>query len=240
MTLTEILDSAAGYLGTTQAAFTVNSQNLGLVALNQARNNAELNHDFEFTRKLAQLTIDGVTGGSLDAAVLYGTATAVEPKTVLEVGVFDADGNFRPVEWTTTAESLERQRTQRYPVTDRYPTDGTSDTLDSLNRVVFTGRQAYLVPKVNGAQVVLGLEIYAMTADWAAANLTSTFAPWTTKGSQYLMWQTVIHLNHLFGEFIPRQEGNLAPPKDMADEGLNSLITWDIMQFEQFRRHSRG
>lgn len=238
MTLAQILTAAASYLGKTTADLTVNSLDLGLLALNQVRTTAELSHDFEFNRKLVTVTIDGVTGGSLDAAVIYGTATAVEPKSILEIGTFDELGNLRPIEWTTVAESLERQYNQVRPVTLRYPTDQEASALVANTRVSLVGRNLFLVPKAVGAQLELGLEVYAMTAEWTSTS--GSYAPWTTKGSQFLLWQTVVHLNQLFKEFVPRQEGNLAPPKDLADEGLQALLTWDVMQFEQARRHARG
>lgn len=333
MTLAQILTAAASYLGKTSADLTVNSLDLGLLALNQVRTTAELTHDFEFNRKLATLTIDGVTGGSLDDVVITGELTSrvtgsivvsgagsttangtyvgvgtfggkplyahslsvgyyilwsntkwlinniagpgslyegvedvdtpdlveewaavigeapvplvtpevessSEIKTIIEIGTFDEGGNFRPIEWTTAAESLERQRDQVRPVTMRYPTDQEATSLVALTRVVVSGRNVFLVPKVNGEQVELGLEVYAMTPDWTDTSITPPV--WGTKGSQFLLWQTVVHLNQLFKEFVPRQEGNLAPPKDLADEGLQALLTWDVMQFEQFRRHSRG
>lgn len=52
------------------ADFTVDSQDLFLFAVNQVRRDAELLHDFEFSRKLVDLTVDGVTGGSLDDVTL--------------------------------------------------------------------------------------------------------------------------------------------------------------------------
>ena len=174
MTLTQILTAAASYLGKTTADLTVNGLDLGLLALNQVRTTAELTHDFEFKRKLATLTVDGVTGGSLDAVVLYGTNTVVEPKTILEVGTFDEGGNLRPIEWTTTAESLERQRQQVRSVTMRYPTDQEATSLVTLTRVVVSGRNVFLVPKANGEQLELGLEIYAMPPDWSSATADIT------------------------------------------------------------------
>ena len=340
MTLAQILTAAASYLGKTTGDLTVNSLDLGLLALNQVRTTAELTHDFEFNRKLVTVTVDGVTGGSLDDAVVVGSSattvtdnikvtlagtnvfngtytkagiiqdhsfyvnatdpfkilwrnedewvfestegtgyvgyasldevlpltpdlvetwqegqgvlplptveketiaaagTVVEVKSIVDIGTFDANDNLRPIEWTTAAESLERQYNQVRPVSARYPTDQEATALEANARITVVGRDLYLVPKSVSTQLVLGLEVYSMTADWTTT--ASSYAPWTTKGSQFLLWQTVLHLNQLFKEFVPRQEGNLAPPKDLADEGLQALLTWDIMQFEQARRHARG
>lgn len=240
MTLLEIKTAAASYLDRTLTELNVNGQDLGLIALNTVRRRAELAWDFEFTRKLATVSVDGVTGGSLDAAVLYGTATPVEIKTIIEVGLFDDFGNLRPVEWTTVSESLERQRIENMRDVPRYPTDAWAETYPAgLGRFAFTGSTVYRFPKDSTATFLLGMEIYAATADWTGPQLNSVIAPWTTHGSPFLLWATVVELNQLFKHFVFRQEGNLPPPQAQADAGLEAFKQWDTFRFEQSRRHGR-
>lgn len=66
---------------------------------------------------------------------------------------------------------------------------------------------------------------------------------WTTKGANYLIWASVVWLNQNaspFGkQFVTRQEGNLAPPTQLAAEALVALIACDTNKFELFRRHGR-
>src|SRR4030095_7648172 len=100
MTLREIRNAAAAYLHRESSEFDVNDVDLGLIALNHVRMVAEQTNDFNFTRKLLQVSVDGVTGGSLDPSV----------KTVIDVGTYDKDGNFMPAEWTTTADALNQSR----------------------------------------------------------------------------------------------------------------------------------
>lgn len=70
MTLTEIRKAVAALMTKSVSDFTVDSQDLFLFAVNQVRREAELSHDFEFSRKVVGLTVDGVTGGSLDDITL--------------------------------------------------------------------------------------------------------------------------------------------------------------------------
>jgi hypothetical protein len=327
VTIAEFKSAIAGYLQVASADLTVNGVDLGLLALNQARRKAELEYDFEFQRRLVSLTVDGSTGGDLDDVVLYGTATSVDIKTILDMGQLDDDGNIRPVEWTTAGESLERQRQDNRFITPRYPTDNWART-GPLGRMRYELRddKIYLFPRdaTSSADVTVVMEIYAFTDNftdstavvtgtlspnavgtyqmvtkvsgtqpfyifegselgllfytgstwalqydfkiWGSAGTSSTdpsgsytpLAPatgtatvvatditdtmqsiWLSRGEQYLLWQSIVQLNHLHKEFVYRQEGNLAPPQVLADQGLAALREWDTMRFEAHRRHSR-
>lgn len=222
MTLEKIIESAAAYLGTEPNEFNVGNVNLGLVALNQTRNFALLQHDFEFTRELAEITVNSVAGRSLEDLTLLEGTTPVGYKTIMEIGGFTPDGTMVPVEWTTVAESLERQRFK---------------VPNNQNRVILSGERIRIHPWTEPTR--LWLEVYLMPAEWTEADLTLEFEPWTTKGQQFLLWQSVVHLNHLKKEFVFRQEGNLPPPEKLALEGLEAFKQWDTFKFEQFRRHFR-
>jgi hypothetical protein len=246
VTLFELKAAAAAYLGKAVTDLTVNGVDLGLVALNQVRLNAELNHNFEFSRKLVSLSVSSATGGSLDNAVIYGTATAVDVKSIIDVGQFDDYGNLLPVEWTTVSESLGRQRDENPYKGIRYPTDGQAVSAPlGRSRFVFSGTNVYFYPKSSETSTfTMGFEAYTFTPDWVDADLVenanvTTGVPWYTKGHQYLLWASVQHLNNIFKEFVFRQEGNVPVPKDLADAGLASVISWDIFRYEQFRRHGR-
>lgn len=241
MKLIEIKTAIASYfeLPNGIADLTVNDQDLALLTFNQVRRTAELQHDFEFSRRLVKVTVDGVVGGSLDEAVLYSDSeTAVEIKTVNDIGMFDDDGNFIPVEWTTVVESLERQRNDNPRRVPRYRTDdGPTQVPRGQGRFALSGENIFRFPKDSGVDFELGLEVYAFSPDWA--NLNADADPWTKHGSQFLMWKSVVQLNHLFKHYVFRQEGNLPPPEKLADEGLEAFIAWDSFRYEQNRRHGR-
>jgi hypothetical protein len=239
MTLNDIRSAAAAYLHRAVTDFTINGVDLSLFALNQVRMAAELTNDFNFTRKTLQLNVDGVTGGSLSTAVEYGTTNPFEIKTIVDVGQFDTNGNLRPTEWTSVAAGLDTQRSENPQYVFRYPTDGQSYA-NGMPRFVFAGDKVYLFPKTTTTQAfVVGVEAYTFTPDWVVGDYTTVPAVWGTKGSQYLLWGTVIQLNQVYKDFVFRQEGNLPPPQTLADQGLASLLTWDVFKYEQFRRHNR-
>jgi hypothetical protein len=247
VTLYEVKVAAASYLEKGVNDLIQHDVDLGLIALNHVRQVAELNNDFNFTRKLLQVEVDGVTGGSLDTAIEYGGDPLVtyEVKTIVDVGTFDVDGNFRPSEWTTTSDSLNTQRLDSPYYTPRYPTDAQVVCGPiGQQRFTFSGNKVYFFPRTENLTITLGIEAYTFTPDWDENDVdrdgTEVYSgPWTAKGSQYLQWASVIHLNHLFKGFVFRQEGNLPPPQTLADIALASLQTWDTFMYEQFRRHSR-
>lgn len=336
MTLLEIKTAIASYFGKTLSDLTINSQDLGLLALNQARRQAELAHDFEFTRRLVTLTVNGVTGGSLSSAVLYGTQTTVSVKRVIEVGMFDDYANLRPVEWTTVAESLERQRQDVGYLIPRFPTDGWARSgPNGLGRFSFTGDTVFRFPKDDQNNYAIGMEVYTLTDDWdqdslysgevsvtgtlnpnvvgdytiqgefaggplffslgagsstpiyfiifdgintwkvysgatfgspdhwsktgGASEWAGTYTPqgaysgtltvtdnsdsltsvWTQQGSDYLIWQSIVYLNHRFKEFVGRTEGNLPPPTALAAQALEDMKNWDAYRYDASRRHGR-
>jgi hypothetical protein len=233
MKLSEIKTTAAAYLHRKDYELTVNGVDLALIALNQVREEAEQTNDFNFTRKLLHVSVDGVTGGSLDPSV----------KTVVDVGTFDRDGNFMPAEWTTTADALNQRRDTSMYETPRYPSDGDVQ-LVTMQGFVFSGQSVYFMPKTPNLVLDVGVEAYTFTPDWVAAdvdplNPTPYNGPWTQRGHKYLLWSIIVHLNQLWRDFVFRQEGNLPPPEKLAEQGLATLITWDTFQYEQFRRHHR-
>jgi hypothetical protein len=241
VTLYEIKAEAAAYLNVEVSALTVGSADLFVGAANRVRKRAELNNDFEFQRRLVTVSVDGVTGGSLDDAVVFGTDDSVSVKTVLDVGQFDADGNLRASRWTTVAEGLERQRKQNSFAAIRYPRDG--DIVGSPlggSRFNFSNRQVYFFPVTENQTFELGLEVYIFDTDWTTDDVeddADVSDIWTTHGAEYILWGSIIELNYRFKEFVPREEANLTPPTELMRGGLESLITWDVGFYEQFRRH---
>lgn len=329
-TLLEIKQAAANYLNIGIGELTQGGQDLFLIAANQVCKMAELSNDFEFSRKLVTVTVNGTTGGLLTAA-LDQDNNLVEVKTVIEVGLLDTGGNLCPVEWTTSAESLTRQREDNMGVWPRYPRedyDGdypfggarftfSGDRISKWPRVSETDSENYalyleaytfasdwvaadlltdgirisgtLVPDVTGLYVPAGNDVNGEpvyfkvgtvacviytnedftpsitlsqfgepTAVWNSGSYNTTYNPagaatgvatatlssstsdiWTTHGQKYLLWATLVQLNHLWKRFVPRTEGNLPPPQQLADEGLAALIAWDAYKYEGFRTHNR-
>lgn len=339
MTLLELKTQIALYCGKDSAAdLTVGGVDLGLIAINQVRQQAEMTHDFEFQRKLLTVSVSSVTGGSLNEATVWGGTQEFEIKTIVDVGLFSDNNNLIPVDWRTVSASLELQRkdNQYGQSLNRYPTDAEvyPFSLCGHARVTFAGDDIFVWPKtdVSGAKTYqLGIEAYCFSPDYVPAQLapilqvTGTLNPnatgvyvsstllfggqsvyfrddmaftifyssalstwfmavnqgvvggsarswlispdsinvvgnytpqtsatgiatvianypiasdvWLTKGSQYLLWASVVHLNNLHKGFVFRQEGNLPPPQDAADKALQAFMDFDLFKYEQNRRH---
>jgi hypothetical protein len=171
MNLLELRSTLAAYLQKTVPDLTVNGVDLTLLALNNTRRKAEMMHDFEFSRKRVTVRVNGLDGGTLDDVTQEGSPVC-EVKTVIECGVYDDRWNIHPVEWTTVAESLERQRAMKPGFGPRYPTDGEATTMGNngcfgLPRIALCGNDIWCVP--TGAQeddFDLELEVYTFSPDW--------------------------------------------------------------------------
>lgn len=354
MTILELKTLIANNLGSetqapiTVANLTVNGMDMGLWALNESRRHAEMGNDFGFQRQMLTLSVDTITGGSLSAAVLQGTSTVADVKTILEIGLFDQHNNFYPVEWTTTEESEERQRQENryrflvYPNDwQRYPADWQAEAWPvGQRRFILRNNTLFNWPLTDPTQASqtlnVGIEAYVFSNDWTTISSTFTLSGstgqdgvyykygmyngrgfylpmnpsagtnlvgaalwytgtkwlitgladignatatnryelvstaqnptgqytgmgsflgfpnltnadadstsdiWTTKGSEYLVWASVVRLNQRFKFFVPRTEGNLPPPTDMAASALQTFIDWDTNRFELYRRHGRS
>lgn len=225
------------------ADLTINSVDLGILAMNQVRQKAELENDFEFSRRLLSVSVNSSTGGSLDNAVLYGTATGATVKTVLDCGLVDSQGNLRPVEWTTVGDSLDRQRQDNMSFNiARYATDALQGGAIGQQRFVFSGQNVFVFPKPTTVTTyTLAIEAYTFYSDWSIDDpiVIPEINPWLLKGAQYIQWASIVHINNYYKHFVFRQEGNLPPPDKLANESLQALIDWDVFKYGAYRRRDK-
>lgn len=112
MNLLDIKTSVATYFNKELSELTLNGQDLFLIAVNNVRRWAEMNNDFEHSRRLLRLTVDGVTGGSLDDAEEDGVGA--ESLTVTGslspdvTGVYTKqNGRVNGYPWYTKIESTQ-------------------------------------------------------------------------------------------------------------------------------------
>jgi len=101
MTPATLKKICAAYHGVATSALTVDSTDLFLAAANNCKDNAQLLHNFEASRVVATLSIDGVTGGALSSAVVSGntneTLTVSESVATLSpdcTGTYTRTGSF--------------------------------------------------------------------------------------------------------------------------------------------------
>ena len=61
----------------------------------------------------------------------------------------------------------------------------------------------------------------------------STTTDWfINRGRSYMMWATIVEVNHLLQTFVPRQEGSLNPPERQRESEFEALRQFDCFQSE--------
>lgn len=197
-TILELKSTIAGILGVTVNDFTVNGIDFGLTALNAVRLHAEQGNDFEFQRKTLSLSVNTLTGGSLENAVIQGTSTPATIKTLIDVGQADTNGNFVPLEWTTRAESHERTRGEnRYGSRSlRYPSDADTQVfVGGRRRVMLDNDRVSLFPMGTVSEnVTVLLDCYVYSSDWTTAESVVVSGVGTTTA-----FNTTYYRNGSFG-----------------------------------------
>lgn len=336
MLLSDIQSATASYLNTTTSAFSINGQNLFLIAANNAIRNAQLRHNFEACRTVATLSISGTTGGSLDDATItqgfYGSVTIsgagsdidgiwrlggasrlahavysrgsddndevatlswdgsnwilvsggvawVGPTTTTPAGsyvlaahntltatvgtVFSGikevltvsrveDSNVRTVlDYTRLDLQRERDRSEMELEEttwwdQRYPSDAVRVIPRSIQQIVQRGRTLFMYPlpapqQQNTASLSVELECQCWLRDFVTADLSDTSPTnfFCEFGHQWLMWACIIELNHRFKIFVPRTEGELAPPEKSLAQSWQDLLLWDSYQIDNNLTRSR-
>lgn len=182
-TLNEIKTEVATYFQVAPGDLTINGQDLFLIAINQARRKAEMAHDFEFNRQLLTLTVDGVTGGTLTNAVLYGTVTTALIKTIVDLGTLDENNNFLPQFWQSASSSLEKQRQDNPNTFFRYPTDGQIQASPAGGpRLILRNDKIFRWPAdvEPSNDYNVAIEAYILQPDWLGVISTATVAGTTT------------------------------------------------------------
>jgi hypothetical protein len=191
------------------------SRRLGLRAVNNARLWAERQHDFELTIRTVRGTI--LPGGALmwagELEDLYDEEEMVRLKGIRDVYLI-GDETMRPIKVMRRNVLAQELREQLYFDHDRSKV------------AVVSGARLFLHPQVldDGEAVEVALEGPAWMESYEGDEDTDFLIE---HGYDFMMWQTVIELNHLIKQFVPRQEGNLPPPTAQRDAAWMSLVQWD-------------
>ncbi len=236
MTIGQLKALIPAYLGESAANLTVGGVDLMLMALNNARIQAELAHDFVEQDVFCRLSVSS-SGGALSAAVLESTgATTQNIKTVKQCYLRDttvSPAGYIPLffERKKTAASRILDIQNAYEVDwmeGRYRDDNINRLgLDSM-RVYQDGATLFINPSQTST-VTLALD----TNVWMTAYTADADTDWmTVRGYTYLMWAAICELNKMTKTFVVRQEGFLSPPEKERDAALNALIEWDNTRSE--------
>ena len=163
--------------------FIVNNTDILAVALNNAQQNAQKLHDFEYSKALVDIEVDLLVGTDLSTAVLHGTSTPASVKSVLGVALNTEKGLLRPMEFigrVNFAERVFEQYRGGHQYGNRYPADGDHGWFN--DRVVYQMNETlYCHPaSVTAGQVVkltleasLWLDAYSTGAEVVGFNVSS-------------------------------------------------------------------
>jgi hypothetical protein len=102
-----------------------------------------------------------------------------------------------------------------------YPRDHAADPCGDFELIV-DGRYAMLTPTMQSQEVIVSGQV------WMEPYTQPTDTDFLLQnGFEYMMWATIVELNHLLLKYVPRQEGTLAPPNNARDAAFNALVLWD-------------
>ncbi len=251
MTLNNIQNVVAAYFDKAAADLTVGSENLFLAAANEARKDAELLHNFEFSRIVAVLTIDGNNGGKLaDAQIVGGNDLWNGIKEITALRRLRPNGTYIPLDFTRADIPIERERTELefsdnlWP-TNRYPSDADLLARGTASSMIQRGRTLYIYPgfteTASDTSVDVTIEGFGWLKDYIVVDPDAPEPEdfIVDKGSSYLKWAIICDLNTTFQKFVPRQEGNLPPPEKQRDAAFQRLLLWDSYQVDSNITRSR-
>lgn len=195
--------------------------------------------------------------GTMSAAgTNTGTATVALATSASWAGIQEViaatrsngNGSFTPLDFANPEVPLERDRTARelsdyYDPAHRYPSD--ADILDQgwNTSLIQRGGTIYVYPPTlpaTGDSLTVTLEAYGRLPTIDSVGTSSDPSPnFLWDQPDWLMWFTIVELNHYFKTYVPRNEGNLPPPVDSMNQAWADLIAWDSYQVDSHTTRSR-
>lgn len=246
--LSSLRTIVAAYLRKDITEFIIGGVDLFLVSANNVRRDAELLHDFNACRCIASLTINGNAGADF-ADVVMTPDTFQSLKSVVGISRARSNGEYITVDFTNPAVALERDRysgelQDGYDYSQRYLSDADVLRVRSDSTVIQRGNKLFVYPSfaqdVTDNQVPLIIEGYGWLNDYGSDDSVDGPEDFIVQyGFNYLKWAIICDLNNIFQTFVPRQEGNLAPPEKDRDAAFQKLVLWDTYQVDGALTRSR-
>jgi hypothetical protein len=222
----------ATFLQQRVADYVVDGVDLLLDQINESHREMQTQYDFQYSRVTVDALVDLQNGCQITPLPLHGTTTLVSVKKVLQPWLTDKQGNDRPLKFVDRDWQREDLRERWYgiptpfaPVQRDVPTYPTfyETYLVQMATTLFLYPSATTVFPQNPVPVFL--DVVRFFPDYADDDDNPDFL--LQYGSDFLTWDTICRLNVLNKEFVPRQEGNVAPPTDLRDAAWAKLLAWD-------------
>jgi len=229
----EVEDTIAAYLRQATADFTINGVNLLRLACNHARKRAERMHDWHHTAGSTVVTTSATGEFTIPAAIKQFNGFYLRQSDV-DVPLHYASRQTGAV-W-----AKDRMAKRSVDGSVRYLSDNdisiTAEGYTNLGiyapyEVFIQGRIGQLFPKPSVAKSVV-VDGFLWMDDYDADADTDFFV---THGSDFLLWSSIVEVNHHNHVFTDNQEGNVSPPLRYRDEAFATLIEHDNFQIDGYR-----
>lgn len=222
-TFGDLKKQVAAYMHRAVGDFTVDSVDILTKAVYRARTNAQLRHNFEALRCAISIPNVSITAGALlSTAVLDGTVTAVDVKTI-ECAFITVGSVQLPIDTISKAHhrmTLKQSYAALGSVSDLTAYAPASVGSYSLVR---QGDRIFVTP---ADSTFLGGTPFTLKADavqWADTYASDSVGDFfTNQGEQFVIFRTVYELNYFLKE---EERVQLSVP--LMQDAWDALIAWD-------------
>jgi len=180
---------------------------------------ARTNSDYTVTLVL------GITPGTLlnvdDSTVIFNTGVLARFKTIRSAWIASGLTAYPIKVQQEQAKMIRLMKDQGMGGLDRYPGDVDLSYYQDTELTI-NGRFGTVSPTADSRELQISGNVW--------------MAPYTDErdtdflldnGFEFMLWQTIIELNHIFLKFVARQEGTLGPPTAARDAAWEALVLWD-------------
>lgn len=232
MEITEFRKVVAAYLNRDVSEFTTDTDKV-LLAINNAKLHAQRMHSFEFCRIQAGVTVSKTTGGDLSAAVLLGTATAVDLKQIERAYLqYNGATNYTPINFISQNDMVKRvQRRYEAPRDSRYNNQPVSDPVGFYS-LVQQGETIRLYPWNDTDMSPTTATVALDAVRWLLpyAEKVSAVQPAGTVDTDFLMkyctdwllYRSIIELNYFL-----KEDQRVAISRGTMEVVWQSVLDWD-------------
>ena len=172
-------------------------------------------------------------------------------REVIGVSGLRSTGDFVPLDFTSAERSIEEDRyelelSDNFWPSARYPCDRQMLAAQGSSQLVMRAGTMYNFPRVNqttSEPLTVYIEGYGWLKDYTVAQLNDVDGPaqdfLIEHGFEYFQWKCIDHLNQKFQTYVPRQEGNVGPPKEQIAQAYRDLLVWDTYQLDPHATQQR-
>lgn len=232
MSILQLKQLIAAYLQCTVEDFVVNGVDLLLDAINDSHMDLQQQYDWEYAKVSVDALVSIANGCPISPLKLHGTDNYVTVKKINRAFIADGFGGVRPIRYVSRDYVMDdvQQRWDGVPL-KWAPTVRDMPNYPTFYEVYLTqiGQTLMVYPTsrviVPADPMPVYLDVFRLFPDYKDDDENSDF--FLQYCDHYLKWDCICDLNTFRRQFVPRQEGNLAPPTDQRDAALKNCLAWN-------------